>query len=237
MFRVATIVSVIVATAALAAVALAARSPKALRAAIFATAKKQHSLRYVERDSAPGLHQHMVADISGRRGVQRISFTLAGNGRSAKGQFTVRVVQPLVYLRADEVAMHDYLGFTAAQAAGYHGKWIVVRPRQHGYKDLAAAVTMSSFLRDIYPSAPLSLVKTSIGGHEYTGVKGTNDTEGAGFKFVEAVFADSKMRPFAVSEVDRGKGFISAVRISRWNQAVRVPVPTDAVPIATVRGH
>lgn len=236
MFRFAASVAVLAATAALAAVAFAARSPRALRAAIFATAEKQHSLRYVERDAAPGLRQEMVSDISGKRGVQRVSFTLQGNGRSAQGGFTVRVVEPLVYFRADEVSMHDYLGFTAAQAATYHDKWIVVRRRQHLYKNLAEAVTIPSFLRDIYPSAPLTLARTSIGGHEYTGVRGTNSTEGAGFKFVDTVFPDSKMRPLAVSAVERSKGFVSAVRLSRWNHAIRVPVPPDAVPITSVEG-
>jgi hypothetical protein len=233
-FRCIAIVAAVSAAAALAAVALAAQSPRELRAAIFATAKKQHSLHYVERDSAAGLRQTMVSDISRKRGVQRISFTLSGNGRTAKGRFTVRVVNSLVYFRADQVAMHYYLGFTAAQTAAYHDKWIVVRPGQHRYKDLAAAVTMPSFLQEIYPSAPLALAKTSIGGRKYTGVRGTNDVTGGGFKFVESVFPDSKMRPFAVSAVDRGKGFVSAVKISRWNQAVRVTAPADAVPITAV---
>ncbi|HEX6952499.1 MAG TPA: hypothetical protein VF124_06875 [Gaiellaceae bacterium] len=235
MFRCAAIVAAAIATAALAAVALAAQSPRELRAAIFATAKKQHSLHYVERDSAAGLHQTMVSDIAGQRGVQRVSFTLSGNGRTAKGQFTVRVVEPQVYFRADKVAMQDYLGFTASQAAAYHDKWIVVPRGQHLHKALATAVTMSSFLHEIYPSAPLALANTSIGGRRYTGVRGTNDTEGGGFKFVETVFPDSKMRPFAVSAVDRNKGFISAVKISRWNQAVRVTAPAGAVPLRSVQ--
>jgi len=234
-FRLVAIAAVVAAAAALAAIALAAQSPKALRAEIFATAKKQHSLHYVERDTTAGLHQSMVADIAGKRGVQRISFTLNGNGRSAKGQFTVRVVGPRVYFRADKVAMQDYLGFTAAQAAAYHDRWIVVPPGQHLYKALATAVTMPSFLHEIYPSAPLSLARTSIGGHEYTGVRGTNDADGGGFTFVQSVFPDSKMRPFAVSAVDRSKGFVSAVKISRWNQAVRVTAPTHAVSITSVK--
>jgi hypothetical protein len=233
-FRLVAILAVVTATAALAAVALAAQSPRELRAAIFATAKKQHSLHYVERDSAAGLRQTMVSDIARQRGVQKIGFTLSGNGRTAKGQFTVRVVSSLVYFRADQIAMRYYLGFTAAQTAAYHDKWIVVRPGQHRYKALATAVTLPSFLHEIYPSAPLALAKTSIGGRNYTGVRGINDTEGGGFKFVETVFPDSKLRPFAVSAVDRGKGFVSAVRISRWNQAVRVTAPADAVPITAV---
>ena len=181
-----------------------------------------------------GLHQTMVSDIAGKRGVQKISFTLNGNGRTANGQFTVRVVNSLVYFRADRVAMQYYLGFTAAQTAAYHDRWIVVRPGQHRYKALATAVTLPSFLHEIYPSAPLALAETSIGGRKYTGVRGTNATEGGGFKFVETVFPDSKMRPFAVSAVDRNKGFVSALKISRWNQAVRVTAPADAVPITSV---
>lgn len=234
MFRLVALAAAVIAAAALAALALAAQSPRELRAAIFTTAKKQHSLHYVERDSAVGLHQTMVSDIAGKRGVQKINFTLNGNGQTAKGQFTVRVVNSLVYFRADQAAMRYYLGFTAAQTAAYHDKWIVVRPGQHRYKALATAVTLPSFLHEIYPSAPLALAMTLIGGHRYTGVRGINDTEGGGFKFVETVFPDSKMRPFAVSAVDRNKGFISALKISRWNQAVRVTAPSDAVPITSV---
>jgi hypothetical protein len=233
-FRLVAFAAAVTAAAALAAVALAAQSPRELRAAIFATAKKQHSLHYVERDSAAGLRQTMVSDIARQHGVQKISFTLNGNGRTATGQFTVRVVNSLVYFRADQVAMRYYLGFTAAQTAAYHDRWIVIRPGQHRYKALATAVTLPSFLHEIYPSAPLALARTSIGGRKYTGVRGTNDTEGGGFKFVETVFPDSKLLPFAVSAVDRSKGFISALKISRWNQAVRVTAPASAVPITSV---
>ncbi len=234
MVRVVATVAVLGVAVALASVALAAQSPKALRTAIFAAAKKHHSLHYVEQGTAPGLVQIMVTDVGAKRGVQNVSFTLKGKkGQSEKGQFTVRVVKPLVYLRADEVAMRDFLGFTAAQATTYHGNWIVVRPGQHRYKDLAASVTMSSFLHDIYPSAPLAIVKTSIGGHKFTGVSGTNKA-GGGIKLKMAVFPDSKKRPFAVADVDRRDKFVDVLKISRWNEAVHVQAPANSVPITTV---
>lgn len=227
------IVVVLAVAAALAAVALAAQSPKTLRAAIFATARKQHSLHYVEQGALPGLHQTIVSDIAGKRGVQTITFTLQGKNQSEKGRFTVRVVEPLVYLRADTVAMHDYLGFTEAQTAGFHDQWIAVRPGQHRYKELAASVTMSSFLHDIYPSAPLTFVTTSIAGHKVEGVKGTNKEPG-GNKFTEAVFPDSKLRPLGVFDVEASKGFLDAVKISRWNEAVHVKAPAHSVSITSV---
>jgi hypothetical protein len=221
---------VLSAAAAAAAVALAAQSPRALRASIFAAARKQHSVHYVERGLAPGvLRQTMVGDVAGTRGSQRITFTLQGKS----GQFTVLVVGRIVYLRGSTYALDGYLGFTAAQAALYQGRWISVPPGDSKYAALAASVTLPSFLHDIYPRAPLALVTASVGGRKVTGVRGTNREPGV--RFVEALFPDSKLRPLAVSDVEPSKGFIDAIRISRWNEPVQVTAPANAVPIATVR--
>jgi hypothetical protein len=229
MARVAMLIAVLAVAAAVAAVALAAtRSPKALRAAIFAAARKQHSAHYVENGVAQGLHQTMISDVAATRGIQKISFTLGGK----KGQFTVRVVARNAYLRGNTVALDDYLGFTAAQAAQYHGRWISIPPSNHRYQALAAAVTLPSFLHDIYPHAPLGIVTTKIGGRKVTGVRGTSREPGV--RFLEAVYPDSKLRPLGVADVEPAKGFIDEITISRWNEAVHVQAPANAVPIATV---
>jgi hypothetical protein len=88
MARVAALIFVLVAAAVAAAVAFAAQSPKALRAEIFAAARKQHSVHYVDVGAAQGLKQTMVGDVAATRGIQRISFTLQGK----KGEFTVLVI-------------------------------------------------------------------------------------------------------------------------------------------------
>ena len=231
MARIATLVAVLAATAAVATVAVAStRSPKSLRAAIFAVARKQHSVHYVEQAVAQGLRQTMVSDVAKTRGIQRISFTLQGK----KGRFTVIVVRRIVYLRGNSLALHGYLGFTAAQAGSYHGRWISIPPGSARYGDLAASVTLPSFLHDIYPAAPLALVTTTLGGREITGVRGTNRQ--AGITFQEAVLPDSKLRPLAVSDVDTKHGFVDAVKISRWNERVHVAAPANAAPISRVTG-
>ncbi|HEV8178730.1 MAG TPA: hypothetical protein VGP54_00345 [Gaiellaceae bacterium] len=231
MVRVAVLISVLAVAAVAVAVALAAtRSPRALRAAIFASARKQHSAHYVEHGVAQGLHQTMVADVAATRGIQRVSFTLGGK----KGQFTVRVVGRTAYLLGNTVALDSFLGFTAAQAAQYHGRWISVTPSSQMYKALAASVTLPSFLHDIYPSAPLAFVTAKIGGRKVTGVRGTTREPGV-VRFVEAVYPDSKLRPFGVADIESSKAFIDEIRISRWNEPVHVQAPANAVPIATVQ--
>jgi hypothetical protein len=218
------------AAASVGAVALAAQSPRALRASIFATARKQHSLHYVERGAAGRvLRQRIVADVAGNRGIQRITFTIQGK----KGVFTVIVVNRIAYVRGNAYALRVNLGLTTAQAAPYSGRWISVPPANARYKNLAASVTLPSFLHDIYPRAPLALVTTSIGGRKVTGVRGTNREPGV--RFVEAVFPDSKLRPLGVSDVDASKGFIDGIRISRWNERVHVTAPAGAVPVANIQ--
>jgi len=231
MHRVAALGIVVAASAAVAAaVALAAQSPKSLRDAIFATARKQHSVHYVESGAAQGLRQTMVADVGPTSGIQKVNLTLQGK----KGRFTVIVVKRLAYLRGNTYALQGFLGFTAAQAAAYDGRWISVPPGNAKYSDLAASVTLPSFLRDIHPGAPLAFVTTTIGGRKVTGVEGKNREPGV--RFVEAVFPDAKLRPLAVSDFDASKGFGDALKISRWNEPVRVKAPPRAVPISTVVG-
>jgi hypothetical protein len=228
--RIVALVLVVSAAAAAAAVAFAAQSPRALRASIFAVARKQHSAHYVERGAAGNvLRQTMVADVAGKRGIQRIAFTIQGKN----GLFTVIVVNRLAYVRGNAFALQSNLGFTPAQAAQYDGRWISVPPGNAKYKDLAASVTLPSFLHDIYPTAPLGLATTTLGKRKITGVRGINRE--AGLKFVEALFPDSKLRPLGVSDIDASKGFVDAIRISRWNERVHVTAPANAVPISTIQ--
>ncbi len=220
----------VAAAAGAAAVAFAAQSPKSLRAAIFAAARKQHSVHYVESGAAQGLHQTMVGDVAGTRGRQRISFTL----QAKKGSFTVLVVRRTAYLRGTALALQGYLGFTAAQASQFHGRWISVPASNKKYADLAASVTLPSFLQDIYPTAPLALAKARLGGQTRIGVRGTHRE--SGLKFVEEVFPKARppLLPVAVADVEPTKGFLDEIKISRWNERVSVQAPANAVPISTV---
>lgn len=213
------------------AIALAAQSPKALRTAIFAAARKKHSLHYVELGAAQGLRQTMVGDAATDRGGQQITFTLNGT----KGEFTVLVVHRTAYLRGSSSALSKYLGFTSKQATKFHDRWISVPPSSKRYADLAASVTLPSFLHDIYPSAPLTLVTLKIGGRKRTGIRGT--VREPGVRFAETLLPNPSppLLPAAVSDVDVKHGFVDTIKIGRWNKPVHITAPAHAVPIATVQ--
>lgn len=213
------------------AAAIAAQSPKALRTAIFAAARKQHAVHYVEIGAAQGLRQTIVGDVAATRGRQTFTFTLQGR----VGQFTVLVVKRVAYLRGNALALAGYLGFTRAQASRYQGRWILVPHSNRRYKDLAAAVTLPSFLAESYPVRPLSLATAKIGGRKITGVRGTHRE--AGLRYVQTVYPRSKppLLPLEVTDIEAKKGFVDATKISRWNETVRVGAPAHAVPIATVQ--
>jgi hypothetical protein len=229
--RVAALIFVVAVAAGIAAVAFAAQSPKALRTAIFAAARHERSVHYVEAGAAKGLTQRIVGDVAATRGIQRVSFTLNGK----KGRFTVLVVHRIAYLRGNAPTLAGYFGFTAAQAAQFQGQWISVPPSSKKYTDLAASVTLPSFLHDIYPGGRLSLVTSKIGGRARTGVRGTNREPGV--KFMEAIFPKSSapLLPEEVADIEPAKGFIDATKISGWNESVSVQAPAGAVPISTVQ--
>lgn len=219
------LIFVVAAAALAAAAAFAAQSPKALRRSMFAAARQQHSVHYVEVGVAQSqdLHQRMVGDVAGGRGIQRVSFRISGK----KGHFTVRVVKRIAYLRADIVALHDYFGFSGAQSAHFRGHWVAIRPSSSLYKPLASSVTLPSFLRDIYPRKPLALVRSKIHGRRITGVRGLNREPGV--HFIEAVYPDRKLRPLEVADYDPKQAFVDGIEISRWNEPVHVKAPAHSV--------
>jgi hypothetical protein len=227
--RVATFLVVLGAAAAAAAVALAAQSPNALRAAIFSAARAQHSVHYVARTSVSGVSVTTVGDVAAKRGIQHITFR--GNGRS--GRATVLVLPGPAYMRGDEVALQGFFGLTASQAGRYTHVWISI-PRGNGaYAEIAAAVTLGSFLDEIYPQTKLVRVSGAVGGRRVIGVRGLARHEGQ--RFVETLYARAQGRRLPVLETDAGaSGFRSRTTIGPWNGTVHVRAPANPVPISRV---
>ena len=228
MARVATLAVFLAAAAAAAAVALAAQSPRQLRAAIFSAAHAQHSVHYVARTSAAGGSITTAGDVAAKRGVQHITFR--GGGRS--GRATVLVLPGPAYIRGDDVALQGFFGLSPAQSRRYARVWISV-PRANGvYSQIAAAVTLGSFLDEIYPQAKLVRLSGSVGGRRVVGVRGLARHEGQ--RFLETLYAPAQGQPLPMLETDMGAAVHSLTAIGPWNRAVRVRAPAHAVPISRV---
>jgi hypothetical protein len=231
--RVGVLVLVVAAAAVAASVALAARSPKQLRAAILATASARHSVHYVSTTSAAGHAIRIVSDVGRGRGVQRITVTSG----SQSGPATVLVVGGSAYIKGNAFTLQNFFPFTQSQATRYAGKWISIPPTSGAYSSVATDTTFASFLADLVPGKHLAVVHATVAGRKSVGLRGT--VRQANLTLVETVYAPASGKPLPFEEKAIAKGVpgSSVARMSRWNEAVHVTAPPNAVPIATVLGH
>lgn len=233
MSRIGVLVLVVAAAALTAAVALAAQSPKQLHVAMLRAASAQHSAHYVSTTSAPGHSIRIVSDVGNGLGIQRITV----KSGSKSGPATVLVVGGSAYIQGNAFTLQNFFPFTKAQATKYAGQWISIPATSGAYAVVAADATFSSFVGDLLPSTHLSVVQATVAGRKAVGLRGT--VQQVNLKIVETVYApvSGKPLPFEEKAVTKGVKGASVVKVSRWNEAVHVSAPANAVPITTVVGH
>lgn len=200
---------------------------------MLAAASARHTVHYVSTSSASGHSILMVADVGKGRGIQRITFSSHGHS----GPATILIAGHTAYIKGNAFTMRNFFGFPQAKAKQYAGKWISIPSTSSGYSALAADATFASFLADLLPTTHLTLVQATIDGKKSVGVRGT--ARQGGVKLVATVYAPARGTPLPFEEkaVPVGHAGTSLVRMSRWNELVRVSAPANAVPISTVVGQ
>ena len=229
--RVSALVVVVAAAALSAAVATAAQSPQALRGSIFAAARAQSSVHYVTATTGNG-NVIIVADAGRTRGIQRIRYANA----ERIGHATIIVANRTAYVHSDAFTLHGFLGLPKAQAARYANIWIRVPHQSHLFASVAAAVTLPSFLAEIYPKTNLVRQTRTAKGVPLVGVQGS--TRHQGMPFVEAVFARTGGEPLPVVEVEAttSASFKSTTAMGRWSEKLHIGLPRHTVPIVSSAG-
>ena len=103
--RVAAISAIVVASAAFAAVAVAARPPQALRGSIFAAANAQRSVHYVSYSKGHG-KVAIVGDAGRTSGIQRIRYAYGHRSGHAK----IIVANNTAYVHGDRLTLRGFIG-------------------------------------------------------------------------------------------------------------------------------
>jgi hypothetical protein len=200
---------------------------------MFAAARAKHSVHYVTFTDAV-FRVRIVGDVSGGRGIQRITFVQGPK----LGHLTVLVVRRTAFIRGDAFTLRNYLGFTTSQASRYHGKWISIRHASRGYSTIAGSVTFGSFLSELYPKgAHLVAVSGTVDGDHVVGVQVARQR--GGLSVVSTLYAPAHGTPLPLKqhELAPGRGYESWEEFGRWNEPVHVRAPAHAVPISTVVAH
>lgn len=207
----------------LAAPAAASLSPDRLLSSALANARAQRSVHYVSTGSSGTVGVRMVCDAARDRGIQRITFHKAGK----TGQATVLVVANTAYLRADQFALINYLGFSASAAKRDAGHWLKIPSSSPAYRTVSAAVRLNSMLAELALPKPLTrLPQSTVEGQHVIGLR--NSSVSSGHRVTRTLYVRAAGLRLPVAESTQGGGSQSGVVLSRWNEPVRVSAPRGA---------
>jgi hypothetical protein len=230
MRRVGAFLFVVAVAAGTAAIALAAQSPKQLRASIVGAAKAQHSVHYVAKQIVGNSLTTLTGDVESGDGIQHVKIELG----KKTGHLTIYVLGQTAYLEGDALGL-QIQGLTKAQATKYAGQWISIPKGDKFYGPTAADVTLGSAIQIITPHGRLSRFKAKQHGTRVIGVRGTSGTGKKKLLQVLAAKARGKRLPLEEDEVAPGQEYISRTVFSKWNEPVQVQAPASSTPISTVR--
>jgi hypothetical protein len=166
----------------------------------------------------------MVGDAARDRGIQRITYSHAGE----TGHVTVLVVRTTAYVRGDTFTLTKYLGLTDAQAARYTGRWFSLKPPSGAYAAVAEAVRMGSFVDELLMPGPYrNAPAATFGGRRFAGVRTKLVRAGRTALVSLYVASDTKLPVAQVIEGSTGK---ITTTLGRWNERVSLAAPHDALP-------
>ena len=224
MHRVGAVLVVVACTVAAVGTADAAISPRALRSAILKAALAKHSVHYVTVRTVLHARMKMVSDVAADRGVQRVTFSRKGR----TGHVTTMVVKSTAFVRGDAFALRAYMHLPKSFAAHHAGQWISIPQISPVYRLATIDVMFRSFISDSVPRHRLSVVGRRAAGKRLRGLRGK--ARGRSGTLTVFVPRSGPALPVEGRDVVRGAyPAASRVRMSHWNEPVRVKAPAHAV--------
>jgi hypothetical protein len=206
-----------------AAVAVGADPASARYAAVLAAMQSQRSVHYVATERVGTTHVTYVGDIGATQGIQRVVFSARGR----TGQVTEVVSNHRAWIRGDAFALSQFLAFPDSIATKYAGRWVNVPSSD--YAGVAEDVTLGSAIDTLRLKAPIAAAPARrIGGRSVIGIRGRSSF--GGVRTEDTLYARAAGLPLPVAEIGTGEAATN-VTFSRWNEAVRVTVPTHAVTV------
>lgn len=176
---------------------------------------------------------HTVASLKkGNESARVVNDTGTTNGRqlitSGKQRTEILLVEEIAYLRANEEALLDYLGFPEDEASKYSDKWLSFTVSDAGYGELVETLDMPTLIENITLTGDLTKTAvTTIGGRRVIGVRGEHPQGGTGTLYVAA---DGDPLPVRL-DVAEQEGSSGNIAFSDWGKPVSVERPSGAIPL------
>ena len=166
------------------------------------------------------------------------SETLSGNGAPLQ----VELVDGNIYVTGNAIALESALEITATQATPAANKWILVKPTDAPFQDVAGTLTVSSTLDEFTPKGKLHLGREQkVHGTKVIPITGTPSSlsKGTVGNASLLVRATSPHLPVAGTLVLASKsGRLNEVAaFTEWGAKVSLSPPADPLPFTTVLSY
>jgi hypothetical protein len=208
------------------ALAIAA-TPAALLRSMLAAARTQHSVHYVSNGHFGPARIVQVGDVGDGKGIQRITFNPGGQ----TGHVVVIVAAGKAYVRGDAFTLVNFMGFNAAPAKKYAGRWVMIPHSDRDFATVADDVTLATTVAHLtFPGTLGPAPKIKIAGRAAVGVQWQAMANGK--PVVSALYAPASGKPLPIQERSANGTDGVTITYSGWNAPLHIAVPKSAVPIA-----
>ena len=151
---------------------------------------------------------------------------------SSTGTVRVEIVSHTAYVKGTTFALEQFMGYKAAAAKRYAGKWIKVPSSSPDYAPIAAGQTIASATSETAMAGSLHLLaQTTKDGLAVIPIAGKFTTSGV--SGTETLFVRATGAPLPVEEDFTVNGQTSTAKYLDWNETIANTVPQGAIPIGT----
>ncbi len=191
-----------------------------------AASNQEGSAHDVAVFTSGGVSTVFVQDSAAQSGEQSVTI-------GTKEKATVILLDNVAYITGNRPAVTGFFGFPKNLGPTLAGKWISFQPTDQGYSTVSAGVTLSSALKEITPTGPLSMGRTTkVGGKSVVGIAGK--VPGGH----ETLYVATTGAPLIVEAQASGHSGTHSgtdrITFSRWGEPVNLSAPTGAIPLSAL---
>jgi hypothetical protein len=199
-----------------------------LKAAV-AAANQQGSVRVTVHFFSGKTTGLVVQDSAKQSAVQTVAI--------GKERVSILLFNGNAYFSGNQSGLTSYFGLPKVVAATVGQRWISVSPSDSGFQAVVAGLSLPDALKEASPTGSITMGKMKkLSGQLTDSISGTGSTSVPPTTlFVSA--AGRHLPVEAAATRGSGKGLSGEIiRFSRWGESVRVPTPTNPIPISTLSG-
>jgi|GEM_PF-5875536 len=137
-----------------------------------------------------------------------------------------------LFLKANSSTLISFFGFKKAGANKYGNKWVYIPKTDVVYANLTPSLTLAGQMQQIkIPGKVTYLKNPKINGKKVIGILGTPASQG-GIKEKEVLYISPSDKYLPIkATLDQSKTAYAWVSFSKWNEIVKISVPSRYSPI------